>query len=194
MTHEYSRQSGREHAWFKHVWKLIKIAVIALIVIIGLREYLFADYVVDGQSMMPTVNDGDRVIVNKISYEWEDPQRFDMIIFPVDHETDYIKRVVGLPGDEITYEDDELYVNGEQIDEPHLEDLKQFSFEEDFTEDFTLEEVTDEKEVPEGELFVLGDNRQNSVDSRHIGFINKDQVIGQADVTVWPMNKIGFLP
>ncbi|SER98291.1 signal peptidase I [Salisediminibacterium halotolerans] len=194
MKQDIFRRSRSDKIWLKHAWKLTKIAVITLIIFIGVREYLFADYVVDGRSMMPTVNDGDRVIVNKISYEWEDPERFDMIIFPVDHETDYIKRVVGLPGDEIKFENDELYVNGELIDEPHLEDLKQLSLEESFTEDFTLSDLTGEEEVPEGELFVLGDNRQNSVDSRHIGFINKDLVVGEADITVWPMNKIGFLP
>ena len=176
------------------IWSCLKVSLIIFVLFIGVREFAFTNYVVQGQSMMPNVSDGDRILVNKIGYEVQDPDRFDKIIFPVDEETDYIKRVVGLPGDEIEYEDDELIINDEVYEEDFLEEYEETSEETPFTEDFTLEEVTGKTEVPEGELFVLGDNRQNSVDSRHIGFVSTGDVVGQANVAFWPLKNFGVMP
>src|SRR5699024_8145082 len=99
-------------------------------------------------------------------------------------------RVIGKPGDAIVYKGDILYVNGDVIEEPYLETFRKEG--EVLTEDFTLEEITGEKEVPEGKLFVLGDNRQESYDSRKMGFIDQESIVGKVDIRYWPMSEINF--
>lgn len=167
------------------VWEWIKALIIAVLLAGGIRYFLFAPIVVDGQSMMPTLEDNYRMIVNKIGYKIGKPERFDIIVFHATEEKDYIKRVIGLPGDYIEYKDDVLYINGEPIEEPYLDKYKKET-EGALTYDFTLEEVTGLEKVPEGQLFVLGDNRRFSKDSRIIGTIEMDQVLGKTNLVYWP--------
>jgi signal peptidase I len=168
----------------KESWEWLKAVVIALVLAFVIRHFLFAPVIVDGESMMPTLEHNDRMIVNKISYAFGDPERFDIIVFHAPAGKDYIKRVIGLPGDEIEYRNDVLYVNGEPVEEPYLDELKQAYNGDRLTRDFQA--VT----VPEGELFVLGDNRGRSKDSRDIGTIHIDEVIGKANVVFWPVSNI----
>jgi signal peptidase I len=168
----------------KESWEWLKAVVIALVLAFVIRHFLFAPVIVDGESMMPTLEHTDRMIVNKISYTFGSPERFDIIVFHAPAGKDYIKRVIGLPGDVIEYRNDTLYVNGEAIDEPHLDELKLASAGERVTRDFQA--IT----VPENELFVLGDNRGRSKDSRDIGTIHIDEVIGKANVVFWPVSNI----
>lgn len=172
---------------------LAKVVAIAGTLFILTRGLLFGNYIVYGQSMMPTIEDGERIIVNKIGYEVTEPSRFDLIIFHVDESTDYIKRVIGLPGDHIEYADDQLYINEKPKEEPFLEDFKEATDERPFTGNFELEEMMFASEVPDGFVFVLGDNRQNSVDSRHIGFVPKDEIVGQANLTFWPIDNFRLI-
>lgn len=171
----------------------IKAVVIAVLVAFTIRYFLFAPIVVDGQSMMPTLEHSDRMIVNKIGYVVSEPKRFDIIVFHAPGGKDYIKRIIGLPGDHIEYRDDQLYVNGEVLDEPYLDELKAAYGPEFVTRDFELSEVIGGHVVPDDHLFVLGDNRHNSLDSRDIGSIHKDEVIGKANVVFWPFANIGFV-
>ncbi|WP_227935790.1 signal peptidase I [Alkalihalobacillus deserti] len=168
----------------KESWEWLKAVVIALVLAFVIRHFLFAPVIVDGESMMPTLEHNDRMIVNKISYTFGEPDRFDIIVFHAPAGKDYIKRIIGLPGDEIEYRDDVLYVNGEALPEPYLDELKQAYNGDLLTRDF--QEVT----VPEGELFVMGDNRGRSKDSRDIGTIDIDEVIGKANVVFWPVSNI----
>ncbi len=168
------------------LWEWTKALLIAVGLAALIRYALFTPIVVDGFSMMPTLNNGDRMIVNKLSK----PDRFDIIVFHAPEQKDYIKRVIGLPGDTVEYVSDTLYVNGKAYDEPYLETYKEQTPEGPLTEDFTLEEITGEKTVPEGELFVMGDNRRSSKDSRHIGTISMDKVIGDTRVVYWPIKDI----
>ncbi|WNF35478.1 signal peptidase I [Bacillaceae bacterium IKA-2] len=175
-------------------WEWLKAVLIALLLAFMIRYFLFAPIVVDGESMMPTLQNSDRLIVNKIGYTISKPERFDIIVFHATSEKDYIKRVIGLPGDSIAYENDELYLNGQLVEELYLAEY-QTEYQKDayslpFTGDFTLEDFTGIDVVPEGHLFVLGDNRQHSKDSRHIGFISYDSVVGSANVIFWPFSEI----
>lgn len=168
------------------LWEWTKALLIAVGLAAIIRYALFTPIVVDGFSMMPTLHNGDRMIVNKLSKS----DRFDIVVFHAPEQKDYIKRVIGLPGDTVEYKDDTLYINGKAYDEPYLDEYKKQTPDGPLTEDFTLKEVTGFKTVPEGELFVMGDNRRSSKDSRHIGTISKDQVIGETKFIYWPIKDI----
>ncbi|WP_377889236.1 signal peptidase I [Alkalihalobacillus sp. R86527] len=182
-----SRQKTGEK---KDSWDWIKALVIAFILAGAVRYFIFAPIVVDGESMMPTLHDRDRMIVNKISYNIGEPERFDIIVFEAVEGRDYIKRVIGLPGDKIEYKNDDLYVNGKLVKEPYLDTAKNDLLSGNLTYDFDLNGLTGETTVPEGHLFVMGDNRQHSKDSRSIGFVSKDKVIGEANIIFWPLTDI----
>lgn len=142
---------------------------------------------VSGASMEPTLHDGDNLIVDKISYRFEEPQRFDIIVFPFRYKekTYYIKRIIGLPG-ETVYIDEEgqIYIDGEVLEE---------SYGNEVIEDpgRAYEPIT----LGEDEYFVMGDNRNNSSDSRDpvVGNIHRDELIGKAWMRIWPFNKIGMI-
>ncbi|WJY28757.1 MULTISPECIES: signal peptidase I [Sporosarcina] len=182
MTGE--KQKSETFEWMKAL--LIAFGIAAVI-----RLFLFTPIVVDGVSMMPTLKDGDKMIVNKISYTVGKPDHFDIVVFHAPEQKDYIKRVIGLPGDEIEYVDDVLYINGEAQKEPYLDTYKEDLAGGTLTEDFTLEEKIHRQTVPEGHVFVMGDNRRMSNDSRHIGAISIDQIIGTTKFVFWPMKDIG---
>lgn len=174
-------------------WEWIKALLIAFGLAAIIRVFLFTPIVVDGISMMPTLEDGDRMIVNKIGYSIGKPDRFDIVVFHAPEQKDYIKRIIGLPGDEVEYRDDTLYINGEPMEEPYLDKYKEEVTEGPLTEDFTLEGKIQSKVVPEGHVFVLGDNRRKSKDSRHIGVISIDEIIGSTKMVFWPPKDFGFV-
>lgn len=161
---------------------------------------LFIGYVceVSGGSMSPTLADKDRLIVSCIPYYLHNPERFDVIVFESQDGRDFVKRVIGLPGDTIRYENDQLYVNGKVVDEPFIEDIKS-ELREPFTSDYVLSDQNNETNIPEGYIFVLGDNRQNSIDSRVFGLVSMDFVEGKAltrlapfDQLVWNISEVTY--
>ncbi|MEE1132448.1 MAG: signal peptidase I [Caryophanon sp.] len=172
------------------LWEWTKALLIAFAVAAVIRFFLFTPIVVDGESMMPTLENGDRMIVSKIGYMIGEPDRFDIVVFHAPEGKDYIKRVIGLPGDHIEFKDDQLYINGEAYDEPYLDENKADLPEGTLTEDFTLEERTGVTEIPEDYVFVMGDNRRYSKDSRHIGLVHQDEIIGSTSIIFWPLNEI----
>ncbi|WP_281975576.1 signal peptidase I [Halobacillus litoralis] len=173
----------------------IKAFVIAAVLAIVVRVFLLAPVVVEGPSMLTTLHSGDHLIVSKLNYSLGSPERFDVVVFHATERKDYIKRVIGLPGDRITYEEDQLFVNGEAMEEPFLnERKKQIAEDQLLTDDFKIEELPGGHEVvPEGHLLVLGDNRNNSTDSRMLGMIRDDQVVGQAVLSYWPLSRISLV-
>lgn len=173
---------------YKH---LIRTVILAVLVAIIFRAYFFASYVVDGESMEPTLYDGNMLMVNKVLYDWTDVHRQDVIVFHYNDEDDYVKRVIGLPGDHVAVEKDALYINGERVEERYLEELRPKDGKA-FTSDFTLEEVTGVSKVPKGKLFVMGDNRRDSRDSRSFGFIDIHSIVGKVEVRYWPMPQLGM--
>lgn len=166
------------------------IAIFALFLFL-LRQYVFTPVIVKGDSMDPTLHDGERVIALKKT----EIERFDIITFiaPDDTGRNYIKRVIGLPGDQIVYQNDTLYINGTAYDEPYLEAYKA-TLDDGFplTDDFDMS-LFNETEVPEGKLLVLGDNRRISKDSRQLGLIDETAVLGDVAFVFWPLADFGRL-
>lgn len=163
--------------------------LVIVVVVILIRSYIVTPVVVRGDSMYSTLEDGEVLFLSKIHYRVSKIQRFDIVVIE-DYDGDLIiKRVIGLPGDNIEYKDDVLYINGEVSN-------KRFSNDE--TEDFTLEEVCEIHDIecdgviPEGYYLVLGDNRDISADSRVKGLIEEEQILGKSVFRIWPFNKIGL--
>lgn len=162
---------------------LLTVIILTFVVSIGLiKNIVFAEYTVDGKSMQPTLPEGEHFSINKWSYKFQDINRFDIVVFQLPKEKDIlVKRVIGLPGDVIEYKNDQLYVNGKKRKEPFLPREKSEGFNSPLTGDFTLEEITGEKIVPDDCIFVIGDNRLNSRDSRHFGFVKMEDVVGKVN-------------
>ncbi len=189
------RQQDKEPKQSSFVSELIS-TIIYIVVITGIfmliQHFLFALVSVDGQSMAPTLEHNDRLVLNKVS----SIDRFDIVVFPApdDPEKKYIKRVIGVPGDEIEYREDVLYLNGHQVDEPYLDHYhKEEYFSSYITGNFSLQSLYGTETVPEGQYFVLGDNRLNSRDSRSFGFIDGELIDGETQIQLWPFDEIGMI-
>ena len=153
------------------LWEWSKALLIAFGLAAIIRFFLFTPIVVDGESMMPTLENGDRMVVNKIGYMVGEPDRYDIVVFHAPEQKNYIKRVIGLPGDHVEFKNDQLFINGKELPEPYLEQYKSEITEGTLTDDFTLEDITQMDKIPKGYIFVMGDNRRYSKDSRHIGLV-----------------------
>lgn len=154
--------------------------VIIFLLIITIKNLIFVDYKVEGVSMQPTLTAGHLLSINKVNHRLFDFKRFDIVVFKAPGGEDaYIKRVIGLPGDNLEYKNDNLFVNGKAMEEPYLKTLKKGTPFGRVTGSFTLKEITGRNTIPEGYLFVLGDNRLVSRDSRQFGLIRQNQVIGK---------------
>ncbi|MGH1831764.1 signal peptidase I [Enterococcus gilvus] len=174
----------------KEAAKTIIYFLILAAILIGLRHFVFTPVVVKGDSMDPTLADGERVIALKNT----EIKRFDIVTFPApdDEGKNYIKRVIGLPGDTIEYKDDQLYINGKRTDEPYLDEYKgELTDSQPLTYDFNLKDLYGSEKIPEGELFVLGDNRRISKDSRIIGMIKEKNIMADVKFVFWPLNRFG---
>lgn len=159
----------------------VQSALIAVILAFIIKMFLFDFVMVQGSSMFPTLEEGDRLIVNKIGYLIGEPDYGDIVILSYTDSIEYVKRVIAKGGDTIAIKDMVVYLNGEPLDENYINT--------DPYEDFA--EVT----VPEGKYFVMGDNRANSSDSRYqsLGFVDEDDIDGKVFFRLWPFNKIGFV-
>ncbi|MCM3078860.1 signal peptidase I [Brevibacillus invocatus] len=168
-------------------WEWIKALVIAILLALLIRTFLFAPFIVQGASMETTLHNNEKLVVNKAIYLIQDPKPGEIIVFHADETRDYIKRVIAVAGDRVEVKDDQLLVNGKIVEEPYLERKEERAKEQGelrFTHDFPP------VEVPEGHLFVMGDNRLNSEDSRVIGPIATSTVVGRAEFTFWPIGQI----
>lgn len=174
------------------VWA--KIISLALLITIAVRIFLLAPIIVEGQSMQPTLDTGDKMIVNQVGYTFFKPERFDIVVFHAPSGKDYIKRIVGLPGESLSYENDTLYIDGKLVEEPFLDKLKAtIHGEQPLTGNFTLKELMGMDTIPEDHYFVMGDNRRLSKDSRDIGVIAKSEFIGKANLIFYPLDNISFV-
>lgn len=176
----------------KEIGKTILYFLLLVAILFGLRLYVFTPVVVKGDSMDPTLADGERVIALKNT----EVKRFDIVTFPApdDPGKNYIKRVIGLPGDTIEYKSDQLYVNGKKVAEPYLDEFKkELSDGQPLTYDFNLNDLFGTEKVPAGELFVLGDNRRISKDSRIIGMIKEKNIMADVKFVFWPLDRFGTI-
>lgn len=159
--------------------------VTALLAVLIIRSFFFTIIRVDGTSMTDTLQNNDRLFVTVLDMKLHGPDRFDVVITHYDDtRKEYVKRVIGLPGDTLEVRSGVLYVNGEAYEEPFLSperivnySLPQYDF--------------GPIEVPEGSYFVMGDNRDNSRDSRRVGFLSEDKIVGKVRYIIWPLNRIG---
>ena len=161
------------------------IAVVLCITFLVVR-YVGQRTQVDGQSMENTLFDGDNLIVDKISYRFTDPKRFDIIVFPYHYKEDtyYIKRIIGLPGETVQIRDGEIYIDGAILEEDYGKETM-----------LTSGRAADQIQLGEDEYFVLGDNRNHSEDSRFddVGNIERSEIIGRAFIRIWPFERFGLL-
>ena len=160
--------------------KEISVYVIIILIIILLKIYVISPIRVNGTSMDPTLENGDIMILNKIGYRITKIKRFDIVVIKYKDEL-LIKRVIGLPGEKIKYVNNTLYVNGKKLDE---------EFDKTYTYNFSLKEIGSTT-VPDDSYFVLGDNREVSKDSRSIGFIDREDIVGKSSLTLFPFNRFG---
>lgn len=161
--------------------------IIVILIVILVKTYIISPIRVNGSSMYSTLHDKDLMILNKTAYYNQPIKRFDIVVVRVEKSKyiprkEYIiKRVIGLPGDKIEYRNNYLYINGKKIKEDysHTE-----------TADFNIKDLGSIT-VPKNHYFILGDNRINSVDSRLLGFIKKENIIGKAKYTIFPISRFG---
>ena len=171
---------------------LKELLVWLLVIAVGVvASYLVVTFVgqrtqVSGESMETTLSDGDHLIVDKISYRFNDPQRYDIIVFPyrLEKNTYYIKRIIGLPGETVQIVNGYVYINGVQLDEHYGNEVMEEA-------GLAAEPIT----LGADQYFVLGDNRNNSQDSRaaNVGVIHRDEVLGRAWVRIWPISDFGVI-
>ncbi len=165
--------------------------LIGFIIFLLIRFFIFAPYRIDGDSMSATLENNDKVLIWKLFYNDNNVDRFDIVVFKANEKENYIKRVIGLPGETVEYKDDRLYIDGEYVPEPFLNDEHaNMASGQQFTNDFTLEEVANVDVIPEGHVLVLGDNRLNSYDSRHYGLVPIDELMGEAKFRFWPLGEM----
>jgi signal peptidase I len=158
---------------------ILETLILSLVLFVSIN-IISARIRVDGDSMLPTIVSGEYVVINRLSYRFGNPQSGDIIVFhpPLDPKEEYIKRIIGLPGDTVEVMNGTVYVNGQPLIENYL-NVKM--------------DYTGEWEVPAGQLFVLGDNRNNSSDSHDWGTVPMDYVIGKAVLVYWPPPAWGLI-
>lgn len=154
--------------------------VIIIVVVLFIKAFIVIPIKVNGESMYPTLEASDIMILNKTAYYFNKPKRFDIVVVNMPDEY-LIKRIIGLPGEHIEYIDNTLYVDGKKIEE---------DFEHGKTADFNIEELGSDT-IPENSYLVLGDNRENSLDSRELGFIKEEQLLGKTSLIILPFDRIG---
>ena len=172
--------------------------IVAILLLFFLNNFLFKPYTVSGLSMYPTFNNKDKVVVSKISKSLNHLKSGDVIIFHQNSNNDFIKRLIGKPGDQIEYKNDKLYINKNYIKEPYLDyNKKMNNSSENLTEDFNVSNIKGSKNkmiIPKDKYLVLGDNRTNSIDSRYseVGLISKKQIVGKVILRFWPFNDMKY--
>jgi signal peptidase I len=187
MENENNFKESKFKKGLKNVWDLVKFAIIALLIVIPIRMFIAQPFIVSGESMIPTFNNGEYLIVDELSYLVGEPVRNDVVIFrfPNDTKRYFIKRIIGMPNEEIIINDGSVtiknssYPEGFTLAEPYINE--QFDTSSSF---FTKD----------NEYFVMGDNRNRSSDSRVWGILPRKLIVGRAYLRLLPINKISHLP
>lgn len=167
---------NKEHTVKDTLREMIPYVIIILSVVL-IRTFLITPIKVNGTSMTDTLQHGDTMILNKISMKFKDIERYQIVVIKTD-ESYLIKRVIGLPGETIEYKDGKLYINDKELEDPYYKDEN--------TLDFT--KVT----IPKDYYFVMGDNRSDSIDSRIIGCISEEDIMGTTSLIIFPISDIGI--
>lgn len=180
---EQNDREDRENPWIEALKTLGTAAILAF----GIRTFVAEARYIPSESMVPTLEKNDRLIIEKLSLHFQGPSRGDVVVFEPtktlreQNFTDaFIKRVIGLPGEKIEVRGGKVYVNDRAIEENYIEEKPNYNF--------------GPVVVPPNQYLVLGDNRNNSYDSHYWGFVPRDNLIGKAIVRFWPLNRVGSLP
>ena len=162
--------------------KIREYLIYSLIIlfIVLLRSYVVTPVLVNGASMDDTLHDGDMLLLNKIKYKRNDIERFDIVVVLYENEN-LIKRVIGLPGESIVYDNNTLYIDGKKVEEEFIDQS---------TNDFDIEDLGYDV-IPDNKYFVVGDNRGNSLDSRVLGCFDEKNIIGNAEFVLFPFKYFG---
>jgi len=183
--------TDRENPWIEG----IKTVALSGILALGIRSLVAEARYIPSESMVPTLQINDRLIIDKLSYHFTDPQRGDVVVFmppdkaglclnpqsekPVAPKEAFIKRIIGLPGETVQVKGEKVYINDKPLQEKYINELT----------DYDYGPVT----VPENSFLVLGDNRNNSCDGHSWGYVPRQNIIGKAIVRFWPLNRLGAL-
>lgn len=173
---------------FRFLFDILESIVVALAIFVVIYLFLFQPHQVKGASMEPNFHDGEYILTNKFQYHFDTPKRGDVVVFksPQNPDIDFIKRIIGLPGETIKLEDNRYYINGVELTEPYIaEEL--FTYNGSYLRD-GMEIV-----VPQDHYFVSGDNRPRSSDSREWGPIEKSSIIGKSQLRYWPFDRLGII-
>jgi signal peptidase I len=180
MTQNQTKQKPSENFWFEVVRTISLSAVLAF----GIRTFVAEARYIPSESMLPTLQINDRLIIDKVGYLFKSPQRGDIVVFAPTPELEkqkytdaFIKRVIGLPGETVEVRNEQVLINNQPLKEDYLNKKPQYQF--------------GPVKVAEGEYLVLGDNRNNSYDSHYWGSVPREKIIGRAVVRFWPINRVG---
>jgi signal peptidase I len=174
----------------------VVVVVVAVVVALLLRTFVVATYSIPSGSMEPTLQVGDRIVVDKLSYDLHGVDRGNIVVFstPKDEHcagppvANLVKRVIGLPGETISLSEGQVYINGKLLAEPWLQRaVQKETIPGPSTKAYSLEEPY---KVPSGDVFVMGDNRTQSCDSRYWGPIAESTIVGKVDVRIWPVTRL----
>ena len=188
MRQEELEEQGKSKSTAREVLDWILYIGIVLILSWLIVTFVGVRTVVDGQSMEPTLQDGNNLIVDKLSYRFRDPKRYEIIVFPYTYKyeenTYYIKRIIGLPGETVQVKNGEVYIDGEILGEDYGAEAM---------EDAGI--ASEPIELGTDEYFVLGDNRNHSSDSRDpsVGVLRREDLIGRAWIRIYPFDEMGFV-
>jgi signal peptidase I len=162
--------------------EIVETILFTLLIYVLVRTFLFENYRVVGRSMEPTLENDQFLVVTKLDYRLHNPQRGDIIVFrdPRAEDRKLIKRIIGLPGEVVSITDGSVTIDGQPLNEPYIESPGRYT-------EIPLS-------VPEGQYFVLGDNRNNSSDSHNWGTLPKDEIVGKAWLSYWPPTTWGLIP
>ncbi|MFA6227564.1 MAG: signal peptidase I [Patescibacteria group bacterium] len=178
----FNLNRSRWQAISEFIWEMVRVAIISLAIILPVRYFLIQPFYVKGASMEPNFYDHEYLIIDEISYRFNEPQRGDIVVFkyPKDTKQYFIKRVIGLPGDKVKIQDNAVYINGNKLEESYL-----LAGTETVLPVRGYGEVT----LAEDEYFLLGDNRGQSLDSRIFGLVKKDLIVGRTWIRGWPFSR-----
>ncbi len=165
------------------IWETIQVAVIALIVVLIVRNFLIQPFFVQGSSMVPNFNDGDYLIIDELTYRFREPERGEVVVFrfPQNRSSYFIKRIIGLPNETIIIEEGKINIFNDKYSEGFVLDEKYISSQTPGNVEISLKEK---------EYFMLGDNRYLSYDSRSWGVLLEENIIGLARFRLWPINQV----
>jgi signal peptidase I len=174
---ETEQPARQRPAWIGFLWEVLQTLIMA-VVLYFLIDTVVGRVRVENISMQPTLHEGEFILVNKLAYRLGDYQRGDIIVFHHDATEDYIKRVIGVPGDTVEVREGHVFINNQRLDEAYIAAQPRY---------------TGAWQVPEGQIFVLGDNRNQSSDSHQWGYVPTGSVVGRALVVYWPLEELQVL-